>query len=286
MSDPTAGSLVTTSPGRAARPGRRGGARRPATPAPQQRTSRAACSATPGTTCAASRCSGSPPRFIMLFLLMAAVPAAVHARSTRTDGEPDAAAWQGPVVGKAGSATTCRATTSTPGRSTAPARRSWSAVSAALGTVLIGGLVGILAGYLRRLARRAAVPARATSSSACPFVLGAIVILSTFNAPGTSPQRGADHQPGDHRARRAGLAGRRMRIMRSAVLSAKQQDYVQAARALGAEPRPDHLPAHAAQLPRARAGRTPRSRSARSSAPRRRCPSSASACSRRSSPGA
>jgi oligopeptide transport system permease protein len=100
------------------------------------------------------------------------------------------------------------------------------------GTVLVGSLMGILAGYYGRwldsiLSRFADV------FFGLPFVLGAIVILTTFNTPGsnTSPfvimllvisTLVALTWPTS------------MRIMRSAVISAKQADYVVAARALGA----------------------------------------------------
>jgi oligopeptide transport system permease protein len=69
-----------------------------------------------------------------------------------------------------------------------------------------------------------------------PFVLGAIVILTTFNAPGASPN--ATRVIAQVVASIAVLSWPvAMRIMRSAVLAAKEQDYVKAARALGASSR-------------------------------------------------
>ncbi|RZS37049.1 oligopeptide transport system permease protein [Herbihabitans rhizosphaerae] len=102
---------------------------------------------------------------------------------------------------------------------------------ASLLTVLIGGTVGVIGGYAGGwldgiLSRIGDV------FFGLPFVLGAIVILSAFRAAGLKSAFGlvivvvlvisALTWP---------VA---MRIMRSAAISAKQQDYVKAARALGA----------------------------------------------------
>ena len=65
-----------------------------------------------------------------------------------------------------------------------------------------------------------------------PFVLGAIVILTAFTAPGTDPSA-IEIILGRLVAGRARLAGV-IRIMRSSVIAAKERDYVMAARALGA----------------------------------------------------
>ncbi|TDC95872.1 ABC transporter permease [Saccharopolyspora aridisoli] len=99
-------------------------------------------------------------------------------------------------------------------------------------TVLIGGTVGIVAGYVG-----------GWFDSLCsrfseiflglPFVLGAIVILTTFNAEILipSPVRIITQVVLSIAVLSWPIA---MRIMRSAAISAKQQDYVKAARALGA----------------------------------------------------
>jgi oligopeptide transport system permease protein len=106
------------------------------------------------------------------------------------------------------------------------------AVTATLGTVLIGGAVGVLAGF-RGGWVDALLSRVADVFFGIPFVLGAIVILFTFNP------RGA----GSNEWKIMGLVilalcllvwPISMRIMRSSVLAAKQADYVVAARALGA----------------------------------------------------
>lgn len=101
-----------------------------------------------------------------------------------------------------------------------------------LGTVLLGAITGILSGYYtgwtdNLLSRIGEV------FLGLPFFLGAIVILTTFNSPGSNASSWtimllvistiiALSWPIP------------MRIMRSAVISAKSADYVTAARALGA----------------------------------------------------
>jgi oligopeptide transport system permease protein len=99
-------------------------------------------------------------------------------------------------------------------------------------TVLLGGIVGILSGYFggwvdNLMSRFSEI------FLGLPFVLGAIVILTTFNA-------GVDNPSGARVITQVVLSIAvlswpiAMRIMRSAAISAKQQDYVKAARALGA----------------------------------------------------
>jgi oligopeptide transport system permease protein len=107
-------------------------------------------------------------------------------------------------------------------------------LTAVLGNTFIGGLVGIISGYFGGLAD--ALLARfGDLFLGLPFVLGAVVILSTF-APVQS-----DPSP----VKITSLVilvflllgwPAFARIMRAAVLSTKQLDYVLAARALGATP--------------------------------------------------
>jgi len=103
---------------------------------------------------------------------------------------------------------------------------------ATLLTVLIGSIIGIVAGYYGRLVD-SLLSRFGDIFAGLPFVLGAIVILTTFNPPGSSP--GAFEiilqVVGSIAALSWPVA---MRIMRSATLSAKQLDYVKAARGLGA----------------------------------------------------
>lgn len=106
------------------------------------------------------------------------------------------------------------------------------AVAATLGTVLIGSATGVLAGF-RGGWVDALLSRLADVFFGIPFILGAIVILFTFNP------RGA----GSNEYKIMGLVilalclllwPVSMRIMRSSVLAAKQADYVVAARAMGA----------------------------------------------------
>ncbi|MBA8822837.1 oligopeptide transport system permease protein [Saccharopolyspora lacisalsi] len=99
--------------------------------------------------------------------------------------------------------------------------------------VLLGSLIGLVGGYFggktdSSLSRFAEI------FLGLPFVLGAIVILSTFNA-------GIEGNPGTVRVMTQvvvtiGILAWpiSMRIMRSAAITSKQQDYVKAAKALGA----------------------------------------------------
>jgi oligopeptide transport system permease protein len=98
-------------------------------------------------------------------------------------------------------------------------------------TVLIGGTIGLLAGYFGGwvdglLSRIGEV------FFGLPFVLGAIVILNAFRSTGVDS---ALALVGMVVLALASLTWPiSMRIIRSAAISAKQQDYVKAARALGA----------------------------------------------------
>lgn len=105
---------------------------------------------------------------------------------------------------------------------------------ATAGVVLFGGLLGILAGFYGGWLD--AVLSRVSDIFVgIPFVLGAIVILTTLNAGGkTSPTRVVAQVVLSIAVLSWPVA---MRIMRSAAITAKQQDYVKAARALGASPR-------------------------------------------------
>ncbi|AUS78315.1 ABC transporter permease [Actinoalloteichus sp. AHMU CJ021] len=107
-------------------------------------------------------------------------------------------------------------------------------VLATLGTVLLGSLVGLFAGFYGGWLD-AILSRFADVFFGLPFVLGAIVILSTFNPPGTpyGPVRIIFQVIFSIVVLSWPVT---MRIMRSAALTAKQQDYVKAARALGASP--------------------------------------------------
>ena len=105
---------------------------------------------------------------------------------------------------------------------------------ATLGTMLVGSLAGLYAGYAggwpdALLSRFGEIFA------GLPFILGGIVILTTFNRPG--------QVVGEGRIVAQVVATIvvlswpvAMRIMRAAALEARAQDYVKAARALGAGP--------------------------------------------------
>jgi oligopeptide transport system permease protein len=105
-------------------------------------------------------------------------------------------------------------------------------VLATLGTVLFGSILGIIAGYYGRLTD-ALLSRFGEIFMGLPFFLGAIVILTTFNPPGSNTS--------SVRIMFLVIATLvtlgwpvSMRIMRSAVIAAKEADYVLAARALGA----------------------------------------------------
>ena len=182
--------------------------------------------------CARTRCSGSRSSLIVLFVLMAIWPSLF----TKTD--PDVGdikqrareAQRGRVVRHA----TSRATTSTPAPSTAPAPRSSSASSPRSRPLLVGGAIGCRRRLLRRLARRARLahhrhllrdpaaarrhPLHGDASPTTPdtpyfVVVGKVVLaLTIFGWPSIA------------------------RLMRSSVLQVKPNEYVLAARALGASP--------------------------------------------------
>lgn len=99
-------------------------------------------------------------------------------------------------------------------------------------TVLLGSVVGVLAGYYGRWADSLASRFGEVFAG-LPFILGAIVILTTFNTGATAPSEftlilqvvvtiSVLTWPVP------------MRIMRASTIAAKQQDFVQAARGLGA----------------------------------------------------
>ncbi|GAA3911224.1 peptide ABC transporter permease [Amorphoplanes auranticolor] len=167
--------------------------------------------------------------FIVLFLVMAAFPSLFtsadpdYGTLSRSRVGPSADAWFGyDVQGRDVYA-----------RVIYGARASiMVAVLSTLGTVLIGGLVGVIAGF--RGGWFDAVLSRiADIFFGLPFVLGAIVILFTFNPPGANR--------GEFEIIMLVVASLillswpvSMRIMRSSVLATKEADYIVAARALGA----------------------------------------------------
>jgi len=104
-------------------------------------------------------------------------------------------------------------------------------VLATMFTVLVGGTMGILAGYHGGWADNV-LSRVADVFFGLPFVLGAIVVLSTFRETiGDSPVRITALVVLTMSALSWPVA---MRIMRSAAIAARQQDYVRAARGLGA----------------------------------------------------
>ncbi|MGS2618596.1 ABC transporter permease [Micromonospora sp. LZ34] len=167
--------------------------------------------------------------FIMIFLVMAAFPSLftsgdpVNGALSNSRVEPSADAWFGyDVQGRDVYARTIYG-----------ARASIVvAVLSVMGTLLIGGTMGIIAGYRGGwvdglLSRIADV------FFGLPFILGAIVILTTFNGSGSN----------NSTAEIMGLVMLSltvlmwpvvMRLMRSSVLATKEADYIVAARALGA----------------------------------------------------
>lgn len=107
-------------------------------------------------------------------------------------------------------------------------------VLATLGTLLVGALAGLLSGY-RGGWVDGLVSRFGEVFAGLPFVLGGIVILTTFNRPGTIV-------PEARLVTQVVLTivvlswPIAMRIMRAATITARQQDYVRAAQALGAGP--------------------------------------------------
>ncbi|GAA2797598.1 ABC transporter permease [Crossiella cryophila] len=105
-------------------------------------------------------------------------------------------------------------------------------VMSTLVTVLIGGIMGLLSGFFGGWVD-AILSRVADVFFGLPFVLGAIVILSAFLSGGGSP--GAFTIVSLVVLSIALLSWPvAMRIMRSAAITVKQQDFVKAARALGA----------------------------------------------------
>ncbi len=167
--------------------------------------------------------------FILLFLLMAAFPSlftsgdAVNGVLSRSRVKPSADAWFGyDVQGRDVLARTIYG-----------ARASIVvAVLSTLGTLLIGGTMGIIAGY-RGGWVDALLSRVADIFFGLPFVLGSIVILTTFNGSGTDNN--------EWQIMALVILSLTvlswpvvMRLMRSSVLATKQADYIVAARALGA----------------------------------------------------
>jgi oligopeptide transport system permease protein len=106
-------------------------------------------------------------------------------------------------------------------------------VGAAVLTVLLGGVIGLVSGYFGG-ALDGLLSRIGEVFFGLPFVLGAIIILNAFRSSGV------DSAPALVGMVVLALSALSwpvaMRIMRSAAISAKQQDYVKAARALGASP--------------------------------------------------
>ncbi len=105
-------------------------------------------------------------------------------------------------------------------------------ILATVGTALIGGAIGVLGGFRGGWAD-ALLSRIADIFFGLPFLLGAIVILFTFNTPGSNKST-LNIELLVVTALVVLSWPLSMRIMRSSVLSAKHADYVLAARALGA----------------------------------------------------
>ncbi|MEU2611633.1 ABC transporter permease [Micromonospora sp. NPDC007271] len=167
--------------------------------------------------------------FILVFVVMAAFPSlftsgdAVNGALSRSLVKPSADAWFGyDVQGRDVFARTIYG-----------ARASIVvALLSVIGTLLIGGAMGMIAGY-RGGWVDALLSRVADIFFGLPFVLGSIVILTTFNGSGRDNSEWTI----------MGLVIMSltvlswpvvMRLMRSAVLATKEADYIVAARALGA----------------------------------------------------
>ncbi|MCX4470060.1 ABC transporter permease [Micromonospora sp. NBC_01655] len=167
--------------------------------------------------------------FIVTFVLMAAFPSlftsgdAVNGALSRSQVKPSGDAWFGyDIQGRDVYA-----------RVIYGARASIIvALVSTIGTLLIGGAIGIIAGY-RGGWVDALLSRFADIFFGLPFVLGAIVILTTFNGAGAS----------NNEWQIMGLVILSlvvlswpvvMRLMRSSVLATREADYIVAARALGA----------------------------------------------------
>ncbi|MET7805911.1 ABC transporter permease [Micromonospora chersina] len=167
--------------------------------------------------------------FILLFVVMAAFPSlftsgdAVNGALGRSRVEPSSSAWFGyDVQGRDVYA-----------RVIYGARASIVvALLSTIGTLLFGGAMGIIAGY-RGGWVDALLSRIADIFFGLPFVLGSIVILTTFNGSGTDN--------GEWTIMGLVILSLTvlswpvvMRLMRSSVLATKEADYIVAARALGA----------------------------------------------------
>jgi oligopeptide transport system permease protein len=107
-------------------------------------------------------------------------------------------------------------------------------LASTFGTVLFGGMMGVIAGY-RGGWLDGLVSRLGEVFSGIPFVLGAIVILFTFNGPGSN--RGPWAIMAIVVVSLVILTWPvSMRIMRSSVLAVRDADYIVAARAMGAGP--------------------------------------------------
>ncbi|MDO3684418.1 MULTISPECIES: ABC transporter permease [Micromonospora] len=167
--------------------------------------------------------------FILLFLVMAAFPSlftsgdAVNGALERSRVEPSSSAWFGyDVQGR-----------DVYSRVIYGARASIVvAVVSTLLTLLFGGAMGIIAGY-RGGWVDALLSRIADIFFGLPFVLGSIVILTTFNGSGSD--NGEWTIMGLVIMSLSVLSWPVvMRLMRSSVLATKEADYIVAARALGA----------------------------------------------------
>jgi oligopeptide transport system permease protein len=166
---------------------------------------------------------------IALFVVMAAFPGLftsadpTHGELARSRNGPSGDAWFGyDVLGRDVFARVIYGT------------RASIVVSilATLATVVFGGGVGVLAGYLGGWVD-ALLSRIADIFFGVPFFLGAIVILFTFNTPG-SEKSTLSIELLVVTALATLVWPVSMRIMRSSVLAAKQADYILAARAMGA----------------------------------------------------
>ncbi|MEV5633503.1 ABC transporter permease [Micromonospora tulbaghiae] len=167
--------------------------------------------------------------FIVLFIVMAAFPSlftsgdAVNGTLERSRVEPSSSAWFGyDVQGR-----------DVYSRVIYGARASIVvAVVSTVLTLLVGGTMGIIAGY-RGGWVDALLSRIADIFFGLPFVLGSIVILTTFNGSGTD--NGEWTIMGLVILSLSVLSWPVvMRLMRSSVLATKEADYIVAARALGA----------------------------------------------------
>ncbi|MFI6164855.1 ABC transporter permease [Micromonospora haikouensis] len=166
---------------------------------------------------------------ILIFVLMAAFPSLftsgdpVNGTLANSQVKPSADAWFGyDVQGRDVYARTIYG-----------ARASIVvALISTIGTLLIGGAIGMIAGYAGGWVD-ALLSRFADIFFGLPFVLGAIVILTTFNGAGSS--NGEWYIMGLVIMSLVVLSWPVvMRLMRSSVLATKEADYIVAARALGA----------------------------------------------------